>query len=351
MTSQRAETNQSDQDSTWRLGDELFELQRVGQQFYRWHLDDWIDPIRNAAEQAIRHRQTGDWDALIHAVARLPIDAANVAIDNGIVVAGSPDRLDEDHTNLAREVLKQIGPWEKGPWRILGIDIDAQWRSDRKWDRISDAIDWPGKVVMDLGCGNGYYAWRMLDAGAAMVMGVDPTATSVCQAAAVGRIVESAKRPMILPLRDSDLPLDLSRGSGRGGVFDVVTSMGVIYHHVSPIEHLRRVAALLSRDGTAMIETLIVPDSMGAMTPDGRYAGMANVWIIPSIKLLTTWLRRVGLHKIDVLDLNWTTVAEQRRTQWSPGDSLAEGLDPTDWQKTIEGHPGCQRVLVRCQRR
>ena len=279
---------------------DLLQIERVKQQLYRWRLDAWIDPIVKSVSQSIDQRQTGNWEALLGEVAQLSEDVAEIRVENGVVIAQAKQLASEpldDELESLRERLRRIGPWEKGPWNLLGVSIDAQWRSDLKWDRIDGAVDWRGKVVMDLGCGNGYYAWRMLDAGAGIVMGVDPTASSVCQAAAAARIADQPNTPMILPIRDSDLPLDVSRGIGPGGAFDIVTSMGVLYHHVSPIEHLRRVASLLDRNGTAIIETLIVPDQMSALTPIGRYAGMANVWVIPSIEMLSTWLRTGGFER------------------------------------------------------
>lgn len=336
---------------------DLLRLDRFYQQLYRWRLDDWIVPIDRSIGEAVRRGQTGHWQSLLAAACGLPAGAGPVTIRGGVVTIDDDSMPPQDRHNDRHNVqtltdqLRSIGPWEKGPWEILGVAIDAQWRSDLKWDRIVDCVDWRGRIVMDLGCGNGYYAWRMLDAGASMVIGVDPTASSVCQFGAVSRISDCSDPPMILPLRDSDLPLNASGQSKPSGLFDVVTSMGVLYHHVSPIEHLRRIIDLLARDGTAIIETLVVPDAMTALTPLKRYAAMANVWIIPSIGLLRVWLKRVGFGDIEIVDQSVTTSDEQHRTPWSPGHSLAEGLDPADPSKTIEGYPGCRRVVVRCRGR
>ena len=47
----------------------------------------------------------------------------------------------------------------------FSIDIDTEWRSDLKWNRIAGAVDFSRKTVLDVGCGNGYYGWRMLHSG------------------------------------------------------------------------------------------------------------------------------------------------------------------------------------------
>ena len=38
-----------------------------------------------------------------------------------------------------------------------------------------------GKRVLDVGCGNGYYLWRMRGAGARGVIGIDPNWLFFCQ--------------------------------------------------------------------------------------------------------------------------------------------------------------------------
>ena len=73
-------------------------------------------------------------------------------------------------------VLKKLMPWRKGPFNLHGIFIDTEWRSDWKWQRIAPYISpLEGRTVLDVGCGNGYYGWRMLGEGARFVLGIDPT--------------------------------------------------------------------------------------------------------------------------------------------------------------------------------
>ena len=87
-----------------------------------------------------------------------------------------------------------------------------------------------GRRVLDVGCGNGYYGWRMLEAGATAVFGVDPTLVFCMQHLAVSRYLSGAAN-WVLPLRFEQLPPH---------PFDTVFSMGVIYHRRDPAEHARR---------------------------------------------------------------------------------------------------------------
>ena len=70
----------------------------------------------------------------------------------------------EQHTQL-KELLQQFHPWRKGPFEIANIHIDTEWRSDWKWSRLQQHINLDQHRVLDIGCGNGYFGWRMLEAG------------------------------------------------------------------------------------------------------------------------------------------------------------------------------------------
>jgi tRNA (mo5U34)-methyltransferase len=73
---------------------------------------------------------------------------------------------------------------------------------------------------------------------------------------------------------------------------------------------------------------------------------MRNVWLLPTIAELTTWLQRSGFTDIDVIDQSTTSINEQRSTEWMTFGSLAEALDPSDPSQTIEGWPAPQRAVV-----
>jgi len=86
-----------------------------------------------------------------------------------------------------RELLLSLAPWRKGPFDVAGITIDSEWRSNMKWARLMDAIaPLEQRRVLDVGCGNGYYARQMQAAGARCVIGVDPALLYVMQFLARG---------------------------------------------------------------------------------------------------------------------------------------------------------------------
>ena len=55
-----------------------------------------------------------------------------IFLEDVVKVSGS----DPVNDNQLRNSLKELMPWRKGPFHLLGIDIDAEWRSDLKWQRL-----------------------------------------------------------------------------------------------------------------------------------------------------------------------------------------------------------------------
>lgn len=239
-----------------------------------------------------------------------------------------------------KALLLQLAPWRKGPFNVGGVEIDSEWRSDLKWSRVADSIEpLAGRKVLDVGCGNGYYALEMRKAGADLVIGVDPTLLFVMQFVAVNQFVKDPA-VFVLPLRLEELP-------PANNAFDTTFSMGVLYHQRSPVDHLRQLRTTLQPGGQLVLETIFVPgEESYACTPSDRYARMRNVWLLPTIAELTTWMRRSGYRDIEVVDTSITSIDEQRSTEWMSFESLREALDPDDPSRTIEGWPAPRRTVV-----
>ncbi|OUM09261.1 tRNA 5-methoxyuridine(34)/uridine 5-oxyacetic acid(34) synthase CmoB [Pseudomonas syringae] len=240
---------------------------------------------------------------------------------------------------VLRKALLGLSPWRKGPFNVFGVHIDTEWRSDWKWSRVSPHLDLKGKRVLDVGCGNGYYQWRMLGAGADSVIGVDPNWLFFCQFQAMQRYLPDLPA-WHLPFALEDLPANLEG-------FDTVFSMGVLYHRKSPIDHLLALKDCLVKGGELVMETLVIPgDVHQVLVPEDRYAQMRNVWFLPSVPALELWMRRAGFTDVRCVDVSHTTVEEQRSTEWMRFQSLSDYLDPTDHSKTVEGLPAPMRAVI-----
>ena len=252
--------------------------------------------------------------------------------------------LDAACSAQLRNALKALMPWRKGPFHIAGIDIDCEWRSDLKWERLRHAIaPLAGRTVLDIGCGSGYHCWRMRAAGAALVVGIDPTPLYAMQFQALQHYINDP-RVQMWPLGIEDLPDDMP-------CFDTLFSMGLLYHRRSPLDHLQQLRALLRPGGELVLETLVVAgDARTCLMPQGRYAKMRNVWFIPSVAMLTIWLTRCGWRNVRLIDCTATTTHEQRATEWMAFESLADFLDPADPTRTVEGYPAPLRAVLTAQK-
>ncbi|WP_020677120.1 tRNA 5-methoxyuridine(34)/uridine 5-oxyacetic acid(34) synthase CmoB [Geopsychrobacter electrodiphilus] len=266
------------------------------------------------------------------------IRPSRIELKNGVEIGRAEDLVNVSHEELTNK-LKAFHPWRKGPYSLFGVDIDTEWRSDWKWERVLPHIQsLTGRKVLDIGCGNGYHGWRMRGEGAEFVLGIDPTLVSVMQFQVMQRYLRDPQHHL-LPLGIEDVPANLA-------CFDSVFSMGVLYHRRSPLDHLLELKGCLRPGGELILETLIVEgDKATIFMPDGRYAKMRNVWFLPSIEAMILWLQRCGFKDIACVDTNRTGTKEQHRTEWMTFESLSDYLDPQDPTKTIEGHPAPLRAI------
>ncbi len=293
---------------------------RLSEAFATLGIPDWTEtllPLARARLSPAGHGDFARWEA-----ACTGIRGAAVASDE------------------LRDGLMGLHPWRKGPLDLGGIHIDTEWRSDWKWERFCDVIEpLDGRNVLDIGCGNGYYALRMAEAGARHVIGVDPTTLFVMQFAAINHFAKR-ENVFVLPARMEELPLPAA-------VFDTTFSMGVLYHRRKPLEHLDELRQTLRPGGQLVLETLYLPGAEPvARTPDGRYARMRNVWHLPTESLLLEWLGESGFEDVSIVDRTVTTIDEQRSTEWMQFESLREALDPGEPSKTVEGWPAPHRIIA-----
>lgn len=297
----------------------------------------WAGDVRRMVKHAVGADHHGNLESWIKAWHQIPAVQRLISVEEGKVVAGTED---VSVASAIGATLMQFHPWRKGPFRLSGTDIDTEWRSDWKWNRIADHVELRERTVLDVGCGNGYFGWRMLEAGARMVVGLDPFLLYVMQHEIVRRMAPAESPNYVLPVGDQILDREAR-------VFDVVSSMGVLYHRSSPIKHLQSLLRVLQRGGQLVLETLVL-DKPGQqiLMPEGRYAKMRNVWFIPSLEMLTLWLRRSGFCDITVQDVTATSVEEQRSTAWMTFESLPDFLDPEDLTRTIEGYQAPVRAVV-----
>lgn len=298
-------------------------------------LKDWAQTLPERVNQKLT-REHGDfprWQAALNELPELTVTAQE--LKQTFAING---QITTEQNQQLEQALRKLMPWRKGPFSVFDTYIDTEWHSDWKWERVAPYIDLHNKRILDVGCGNGYYQWRMLGAGAKAVLGIDPNLLFLCQFHAIKKYLPDTPVWM-LPFTLDDFP-------AQSESFDVTFSMGVFYHRRAPIDHLLELKDTLVKGGQLVLETLVIDgDASQVLVPEDRYAQMRNVWFLPSIEALKLWLARAGFKNIKCVDVSQTTVQEQRSTSWMTFNSLPDFLDPNNHNLTIEGLPAPKRAV------
>lgn len=306
---------------------------------FPWMTPQWPSPSQPLSSLAqdidfepwLKHGNLPKWCDILEQLPAAQVD--QVALDRWVGPRGQVSDL-----NALNQALEALKPWRKGPYQLFDQQIDTEWRSDLKWERIKDAVPENVERALDVGCGSGYHLWRLLEAGCSEVLGVDPSLLFAIQFAAIQRYVLDPR------VHYWPIPLEAMPASEA---FDLVLSMGVLYHRRSPIDHLTQLRDQLMPEGRLILETLVIEGGPGdVLVPTDRYARMRNCWFIPSVAALEIWLARCGFEDIECIDATWTTEEEQRLTPWIGGQSLESSLDPNNAKLTIEGYPAPLRATV-----
>ena len=303
-------------------------------------LSAWAERLPQQIDAGLCPRRYGDLPQWLEALTALPaISASQVELTHRVNI-GAPGDADTEQIQTLRSALEALIPWRKGPYWIHGIHLDTEWRSDWKWDRVLPHLaSLQDRLILDVGCGNGYHCWRMLGAGAKRVIGIDPSPRFVVQFHMIKQLAGLHHPVDVLPVAMEDVPEKLQ-------TFDTTFSMGVFYHRRSPIDHLLELKDTLRPGGQLVLETLVIDGKLGeVLVPEGRYAMMNNVWFLPSCDTLLAWMRKIGFKNPRLVDVCTTTSEEQRSTEWMRFHSLPEFLHPDNPSLTAEGHPAPVRAV------
>ncbi len=304
-------------------------------------LANFTKPLKDATEAIFNTYTHGELQNWYDAIKALPhIDNLNIITDEDAFTINTDTKLPDLFLEQLSDTLKLLHPWRKGPFNLFGIDIDCEWRSNLKWERVLQHIQpLENKLILDVGCSNGYYCWRMLDQNPQLILGIDPSQKFMMQFQLFKQY--ASEQPVyFLPLKSEELPTNMA-------AFDTVFSMGILYHRKSPFDHLEELKSFLAPNGELVLETLVIDGGINqVLVPGARYAQMRNVWFIPSPETLVSWAKKVGFKDVRIVDINQTSINEQRSTPWMHFNSLTDFLDSNNPNLTIEGYPAPRRALL-----
>ncbi len=255
------------------------------------------------------------------------------------VVIGKKDEISDGERERVYNALKSLMPWRKGPFSVFGIEIDAEWRSFRKWNRFATHMpSLKGKRILDIGCNNGYYMFKAAHYNPDFVLGIDPTVQYFCQFNALNSMAfVKSLNFQLLGVEHSHL---------FEGMFDVVFLMGIIYHHPDPLDILKRVKTALVPGGILLVESQgIEGDLPVALFPEKRYAKVPGTYFVPTSSCLKNFLKRAGFKNAQIVCTHKMSSKEQRRTDWMVYQSYSDFVNE-DNTLTVEGYPAPIRIYA-----
>jgi len=246
-------------------------------------------------------------------------------------------KTDEKLMHEIKEIAMMLKPWRKGPFKINDLFIDTEWRSYIKWNIIKPSLDLTGKDVLDVGCNNGYYMFRMLEEKPKSVTGFDPSALFNLQFEFINKFIKSDITYKLL---------GVEHVPHYGRKFDTIFCLGVLYHRPDPVTMLKELKAGLKPGGEVILDTLIIEGENETALCPIRYQKMKNVYFIPTLKALYNWIEKAKFKDVEFLGKKYTDLEEQRKTSWIDGESLDSFLNK-DLTETVEGYPPPLRVYLK----
>lgn len=260
------------------------------------------------------------------------------------VSIGKPEEITTNQQRYVREAMQAFMPWRKGPFNMFGIQIDAEWRSGRKWDRLLPFLpELNNKLVADIGCNNGYYMFRAAHHRPRFVLGFEPYVQHYFTFQTLNGFARCPNLEVEL--------FGVEQVHLFPECFDVLFLMGIIYHRPSPVDVLRDIHSALKPGGTLLLESQAIPgDEPVALFPKKTYAKVPGTWFIPTGACLANWLERTGFRSVELFCRHPMSGKEQRKTEWMNFESYEDFIDKINPALTIEGYPAPWRVFLKAEK-
>ncbi|MGB3536360.1 MAG: tRNA 5-methoxyuridine(34)/uridine 5-oxyacetic acid(34) synthase CmoB [Microcoleaceae cyanobacterium] len=308
-------------------------------EYYNTHLKhDEIISIRQHRQSRLFESRTQPYYQAVQAIQHL--ETNNIDLSDAVIKIGKTQELSSEDKQQLHQSLTAFCPWKKGPFELFGTLIDAEWRSDWKWQRILPHItSLKHRKIADIGCHNGYFMFRMAHQQPDCVIGFEPYAKHFWNFQLIQNIIQQKTLHFeLLGVEHIDL---------YPNFFDTIFCLGILYHHTDPISLLRKMYNALSPRGEIIIDCQGIPGELPiALTPRKRYANARGIWFLPTQTCLENWIARSGFNQIKCFFAEPLSTQEQRRTPWANIDSLEQFIDPKNPSLTLEGYPAPWRYYI-----
>lgn len=241
----------------------------------------------------------------------------------------------------------ELKPWRKGPFcfyflpmndgamkSVTEFYIDSEWQSNKKMRLILEALHkinccLQDKIVLDVGCNNGYYMFDLALRGVRHITGIDPIAIFFLQFFFIYKL-SMIKNCSFRLLGVQDVIKLYEK-------YDIILCLGVLYHRKEPLQTLRQLKSVLKPNGIVLLETLIIQSDLPTcLCPYPTYAKMSNVFYIFSPQALQNLALHAGFRTCELIGFSYTDNNEQRTTDFIDNKSLGDFLS---CKQTIEGYP------------
>lgn len=302
-----------------------------------------IEKIKNKKNECLEWKNVKPWNTQLN-VLKKEFDKSSYTYElNDWVSILEDEKLTSNQKKVLEDTAKILIPWRKGPFKIFDLKIDSEWQSNIKYNLLKPHFDLKDKLVADIGCNNGYYMFRMLEDKPKRIVGFDPAPLPMLQFEMMNHFIKSNITFEMLGVEHLE---------AYNHSFDIIFMLGVLYHRADPVGTLKSLAKGLNKGGELILDTFMIDgEEEVALTPNGRYSKIPNIYFVPTVNALKNWLNRAGFEDFEVIAITTTTDEEQRKTPWSFEQSLNDFLDPNDKNKTVEGYPAPKRVYIKAKKK
>ena len=271
------------------------------------------------------------------------INTNHMCLTDPAIIIGKPNEINPLQKEILESALLSLSPWRKGPFNLFGLEVDSEWRCENKWKRIKDYLPKNKDMrIADLGCSNGYYSYKLLNLEPEVVVGLDKTPLYIMQFLATKYYANKTQELIVLPCSAEEF-------SQEKMDFNLILSMGILYHSKKPEDHISVINKLLNKNGFVVLETIISLTQDNINIKKGEtFAGMRNIGTIFTKDNLIKLMNISGFKNTECVNEHFTNISEQRATKWIQGKSFKDFIRPDG--RTIEGFPPVCRAIFIAQK-